>query len=454
MFSTTDTIVAMATPPGRGGIGVVRISGGEAGAVAQRVLCGERALAPRHATIVRLGTMPAGCGVRDLAIATAFPAPHSYTGEDVVEISAHGSPVILRGIVEDAVNAGARLAEPGEFTLRAFLNGRLDLVQAEAVGDLVEAVTPLQARVAFDQLDGTLTGAIGEIEQELFDLVARLEASIDFPEEGYHFITPGDVGDALERIAGGIGGLLGRARRGRMIREGRQVAILGKPNVGKSSLFNSLVGTERAIVTAVPGTTRDLVSEEVDLAGLRVRLVDTAGLCETQDVVETVGVARARAAGSVADALIVVLDRSRGLDRDDERLLEETARQERLVVVNKIDLPPAWGESELVGIEAAWVSMETREGLAQVHAGVRALVEGGEPPGEVPAVTNARHIGLLEQAGAVLGQITKQVQLGRMPEDVVLADLRLAAQALWEITGRRTTEELLRAIFSRFCVGK
>ena len=244
-------------------------------------------------------------------IVTYFPAPASYTGDDVVEISAHGSPVILQAIVSAAIAGGARLAEPGEFTLRAFINGRMDLLQAEAVADLIESVTPLQARAAFDQLNGTLTREIGAIDAALFDLIARLEASVDFPDEGYHFIEPGSVATAIDGVLMRIEALLASARTGRVVREGLQVAIVGEPNVGKSSLFNALVGTARAIVTEVPGTTRDLVSETIDLEGLRVTLVDTAGARETVDVVESEGVARSRQAAQTADLTLLVADQSR-----------------------------------------------------------------------------------------------------------------------------------------------
>ena len=283
----------------------------------------------------------------DEVVTTYFPAPHSYTAEDVVEISAHGSMALLGEIVRAAIGAGARLAEPGEFTLRAFLNGRLDLVQAEAVADLVDAVTPLQARVAFDQLEGTLTRAIGALDRELFDLAARLEASVDFPDEGYHFVGPGEAGAVLERVRDGIDRLLATSASGRVIREGRHIAILGKPNVGKSSLFNQLVGTDRAIVAAGPGTTRDMLRETIDLDGIRLGLVDTAGIRSSDDEVEREGVTRARGAAGVADLVVLVLDRSRPLEDVDRALLRETASSPRLVVVNKIDLAPAWQAEEL-----------------------------------------------------------------------------------------------------------
>ena len=249
-FSTHDTIVAIATPPGRGGIGVVRLSGPGALQIAQQLIAHDGELAPRHATLTKIRLQPADA--IDHAVATFFPAPSSYTGDDVVELSAHGSPVILEAVVRAAVAGGARLAEPGEFTLRAFLNGRIDLMQAEAVADLIDAATPLQARAAFDQLDGTLTRTIAAIDATLFDLIARLEASVDFPDEGYHFVQPGELARDLDALTDRTSALLIDARRGRLIREGLQVAIVGEPNVGKSSLFNALVGASRAIVTESP----------------------------------------------------------------------------------------------------------------------------------------------------------------------------------------------------------
>lgn len=447
-FSTSDTIVAIATASGRAAIGVVRVSGPDAARIVAHLtgrVGHDRRFEPRRATLAPVA------GV-DRTVVTFFPAPHSYTGDDVAEVSAHGSPVVLRAIVEAAVAAGARLAEPGEFTLRAFLNGRIDLPQAEAVADLVDAVTPLQARAAFDQLEGTLSKAIAEIDAALFDLVARLEASVDFPDEGYHFVEPRELETALDGLLARLDALLVDGRRGRLVREGLHVAIVGKPNVGKSSVFNALVGAGRAIVTAMPGTTRDLVTEVVDLDGLRATLVDTAGLRETDDAIEAEGVARARGAHQIADLVLVVLDGSRPIDDDDRGALAEAAGRRRLVVVNKCDLDAAW----IDGPERA-VRVSARRGTgmdALRQAMARAL--DVEPTRDSPAITNVRHLALVERGRAAVARARDAVAAagGLLSEEFVLADLQDARGALEEISGRRTPDDVLAHIFERFCIGK
>jgi tRNA modification GTPase len=449
VFSTDDTIVAIATPAGRGGLGVVRLSGPQAADIARLLLQLETPLQPRHATFARTQG--------DQVVATWFVAPHSYTGEDVVEISAHGSPVVLRQIVETAVGGGARLAEPGEFTLRAFLNRRIDLVQAEAVADLIDAVTPLQARAAFDQLEGTLTERIGDIDADLFDLIARLEASLDFPDEGYHFVDTGEAAETMRSIENRIAALLCEAKRGRLIREGARVAIVGKPNVGKSSLFNALLRAGRSIVTPVPGTTRDMITEKADIGGLRLELIDTAGVRQTADEVEVEGVDRARRALTTADSVVVVLDLSRPLDDQDFDLLAETSRSTRLVVANKADLPPEWSSADLqTPVEI--VSSKTGEGLDQLQHAMRAVLEGSNPvmQRDTAAITNVRHAALLERARSSLGRAVGAVDNpdGAIAEEFVLTDLQDARAALEEVTGKRTSEDVLRHIFSRFCIGK
>ena len=451
MFSTSDTIVAIATPPGRGGIGVVRLSGASALHVAGDLLDLRSALQPRHATFARVNG--------DHVVATYFPAPHSYTGEDVVELSAHGSPVVLRQIVEDAIHRGARLAEPGEFTLRAFLNGRIDLIQAEAVADLIDSVTPLQARAAFDQLEGTLTERITNICDELFDAIARMEASLDFPDEGYHFIDPSEAAVLLRGLERRLAALLCDARLGRLIREGARVTIVGRPNVGKSSLFNALVRSGRAIVTPLPGTTRDVLTETVDVDGLKLDLVDTAGIRETVDQIEREGVARARKAWTTADLVIVVLDGSEPLQGEDLDVLCETSAMRRLVAINKSDLAAAWDHADLrLESAPAAVSSKTHAGVNALRQYIREMLEGNSSttPRDTAAITNVRHAALVERARGSLRRACESLEDpgGPVPEEFVLTDLQDARGALEEVTGKRTSDDLLHHIFSRFCIGK
>ena len=454
-FTPSDTVVGIATPPGRGGIGVVRLSGGEARTIARALLARDAPLEPRYATHSYVKGRPSDAAPIDEVVATFFPSPHSYTGEDVVEISAHGSPVVLRAIVDAAMASGARLAEPGEFTLRAFLNGRIDLPQAEAVADLVDAVTPLQARAAFDQLQGTLTRTIGEIDRALFDLVARLEASVDFPEEGYHFALPSALASEIDELASRADALVAEARRGRLLRDGLQIAIVGTPNVGKSSVFNALAGSARAIVTAVPGTTRDLVTETIDLDGLRVTLVDTAGVREAEDPAEVEGVARAQAASRVADLVLAVVDRSRPLEPGDRHVVSQTTDVKRLIVINKIDLEAAWAAEALTGSPAVEISATLGVGVEALRQAIQRALDV-EPSSEPPAITNVRHAALVARARDALTRAADAVRAegGSLSEEFVLADLQEARAALEEISGRRAPDDLLAHIFARFCIGK
>jgi tRNA modification GTPase len=440
-FSTRDTIAAVATPPGRGGIGVVRVSGPGALSIAAQLITHHGPLEPRHATLTKIAGH-SSADVVDHVVATYFPGPASYTGDDVVELSAHGSPVILNSVVAAAVANGARLAEPGEFTLRAFLNGRIDLMQAEAVGDLIDAATPLQARAAFDQLDGTLTRTIGEIDAALFDLIARLEASIDFPDEGYHFVEPDALAREIDALLARTTKLLADGRRGRLIREGLRVVIVGEPNVGKSSLFNALVGAPRAIVTEVPGTTRDLVTEVVDIAGLRITLADTAGLHDTDDPVEVLGVERSRRSAAVADLVLTVVDRSACRDLNIE--------YKGLVVANKADLRPAWDDPSTIAVSAT-----TGAGLDELRRRIANALDA-DLLCDRPAITNVRQIALVDRAHSAMTRGRAAALDGgqSMPEEFVLADLLEARCAFEEITGRRTSEDVLEHIFARFCIGK
>jgi tRNA modification GTPase len=450
MYSPTDTIVAIATPPGRGGIGVVRVSGPAVREVATALLGKELSLEPRRAT---LACVYAGGAPIDRVVLTLFPAPHSYTGEDVLEVSAHGSPALLGAIVDAAMRAGARLAEPGEFTFRAYLQGRIDLVQAEAVQDLVAAVTPLQARAAFDQLEGTLTARIREIDTALFELSARLEASLDFPDEGYHFVEPGSAAAEILTIVSKLDALLSDAQQGRLVREGAHVVIIGRPNSGKSSLFNRLAGTGRAIVTDIPGTTRDLVTELVDIEGLAITLVDTAGLHGAPaDAVEREGIARAQGAQAIADVVVVVLDTSTPLEGDDRDLLAAARSAPHVVVGNKSDLPSSWGGSEALQ-DIVFVSAKTGQGLPVLRRSIAAALSTREPLRDTPAVTNARHADLLARAAAALRRAAGAAD-SHTPEEFVAADVNAARALLEEVTGARTSEDVLQEIFGKFCIGK
>lgn len=451
MFASDDTIVAVATPAGRGGIGVVRLSGGDAAAIALKILDRSSPFTNRMATFTRLA-QPSGTPPGDEVLATWFAAPRSYTGEDVVEISAHGSPVVLSAIVQRALAAGARLAEPGEFTLRAFLHGKRDLVQSEAVADLIEAVTPLQARMAFDQLDGTLTGRIAAIDTGLFALIARLEASLDFPDEGYHFVAVEELPRLIDDVATQIKTLLGDARRGRVIREGATVVIAGRTNVGKSTLFNALVGADRAIVTDVPGTTRDLVTERVDIEGIPVTLVDTAGSRFTTDVVEQAGVSRGAEARKVADLVVIVLDATRAMDSDDQSVLDDTASGPRVIVINKSDIADG-SDRAISGETALRVSARSGAGLDQLRRTIAEQLCGGEALHDTAAISNTRHVALLDDARRHL-EAGMSACASAAAEEFVLTHLQSARACLDEIVGRRTSDDVLRHIFEHFCIGK
>ncbi|MFN7917588.1 MAG: tRNA uridine-5-carboxymethylaminomethyl(34) synthesis GTPase MnmE [Vicinamibacterales bacterium] len=442
MFSTNDTIVAIATPAGRGAIGVVRLSGPSSSEIGSRLLQPKQPLEPRVATLARLETE----GVKDDVLATFFRGPHSYTGDDVLELSAHGSDAVLQGIVQGAIRAGARLAAPGEFTLRAYLNGKFDLIQAEAVADLIEATTPVQARAAFEQLDGTLTHALTSCEQRLFELEAEVEASIDFPDEGYHFIDPSTLAARVEGVVEDIDSLLSSANRGRLIREGLRVVIAGPPNAGKSRLFNALVGANRSIVSEVAGTTRDMVSEVVDFDGLRVTLVDTAGLTESTDPIEREGVARALDAVGGATVAVVVVDGSSA--RVDVNL--DTPASRCVFVASKADLPSRWSDAGCLPVSAI-----TGVGLDRLVARISEVASGDEGLKDSPRISNVRHITALERTRDLLGRLVRDLLSERVPsEECALIDLRGARQQLEEIVGRRGSEDVLAHIFARFCIGK
>jgi tRNA modification GTPase len=445
-----DTIVAVSTPPGRGGLGIVRISGDEARAIAERLLRFRRPPSWRPWTVT-LAELPDPEGhTVDQVLVSFFARPRSYTAEDVVEISCHGSPVVLRYCVERACSLGARLAEPGEFTLRAFVNGRIDLPRAEAVRDLIEARTLYQARIAAQQAEGSVSRRLAPVKDQLTNLVALLEAGIDFAEDDVPVASAAEIVARLDPVIAAIRELVSSFSYGKLVHDGLVLAIVGRPNVGKSSLFNRLLEQDRAIVTDIPGTTRDLVSETASLGGIPVKFVDTAGVRQGEDLVERLGVERTFQAMADADLTLVVVDLSQPIEEADRELIERARRQGRFLLVgNKSDLPR---RAELDEPHVV-VSALTGDGLSELRRRIlEAIAPGG--PDEVPPgfITNARHERLLRDALAALERARQNVEA--VPHEMLLVDLYSAMQALDELTGATTAEDILTRIFSTFCIGK
>ncbi|GMU43281.1 MAG: tRNA uridine-5-carboxymethylaminomethyl(34) synthesis GTPase MnmE [Xanthomonadales bacterium] len=440
----TDTIAAIATPAGSGGIGVLRLSGPQALAIA-RVFLGSPAK-PRHAHRCRF--RDAGGDVIDDGLLLAFPAPHSYTGEDVVELQAHGAPVLLAALLRRCIELGARHARPGEFSERAFLNGKLDLAQAEAVADLIAAGSEAAARAAMRSLDGEFSRRVHALGRQLVELRVYIEAAIDFPEEEIDFLRGDELRARFAAVDLILHELLAGARRGQRLRDGLRVAILGEPNVGKSSLLNALAGHDRAIVTAIPGTTRDVLLEHLDVDGLPVTVVDTAGLRETTDEVESEGIARARREAAKADLVLWVVDESR-----DSGPGARGAASSRITVHNKLDLSDAEARIERRA-DGTHVHLSAKTGaglpllrrVLREHAG---LTEGSA--GDFSA--RARHVDALERCRAALATARAQALTDGHGE-LAAEELRIAHEALGEITGRMRADELLGAIFASFCIGK
>jgi tRNA modification GTPase len=447
-----DTIVAIATPPGRGGVGMVRISGPEARPLAQSMLQLKHPLEAGRAVFAEL-VEPHSRERIDESVVTYFAKPHSYTTDDVVEISAHGSPVVLRHIVELALAGGARLAEPGEFTMRAFLNGRLDLTQAEAVRDLIESQTLYQAKVAAQQLDGALSKRLQPIKKILVDLIAMMEAGIDFAEDDVAVLPPEQIQARIEAVQCPLEKLRDSFAYGKVVHEGFTLAIVGRPNVGKSSLFNRLIERERAIVTASPGTTRDLVTETVALGGIPLKLVDTAGLRHSTDEAESIGIRKSYEALSDADMVLVVLDSSSQLATEDHELLEATKNRKTIVVANKADLGDLCLPAR-EGLKIVKTSALTGEGIDQLRAEILAVLSGDSTSEhEAGFLTNIRHQRLVEESLASLGAAQQAVR-SDIPHEMMMIDLYGALRPLDAITGETTADDILNLIFSRFCIGK
>ena len=390
----------------------------------------------------------------DEAVVTYFAKPHSYTGEDLVEVAAHGSPVVLEMLVRLALRGGARLARPGEFTERAFLAGRLDLTQAEAVRDLIEAQTLYQARIAAEQMGGALSRRVHPAKQKLVELVALLEAGIDFAEDDVAVVLSEEIVIRIDAISGELAELARSFEYGRMVHQGLRLGIVGRPNVGKSSIFNRLLEKERAIVTAVPGTTRDVVTERLSLGGIPVELVDTAGLRETKDEAEAIGVRKAREVLADADVVLVVLDASVPL-RDDERaLIASLAGRRVLVVQNKCDLPGDNGEEELaLPSPGLRISALTGEGILQLREALAETVRNPMGESEGGILTSLRQFEAVDGALASL-RTARGAAGGAIPHEMLLLDLYTTLRQLDSLTGETTAEDILNRIFSSFCIGK
>jgi tRNA modification GTPase len=469
-----DTIVAIATPPGRGGIGVIRLAGPEARAIAQPMLRLSRDLEPNRATVCDL-IDPCGPDIPvresanaiatqpriDEVVVTYFAKPHSYTTDDVIEISAHGSPVVLRHIVELALARGARLAEPGEFTMRAFLNGRLDLTQAEAVRDLIDAQTLFQAKVAAQQLEGALSNRLKPIKKELVDLIALLEAGIDFADDDVSVAPDATVLTRIAEVKTPLEQLAATFKYGQIVHQGLTLAIVGRPNVGKSSLFNCLVESDRAIVTAQPGTTRDLVSETVAIGGIPVELVDTAGIRKALDEAESIGIKKSLEALADADLVLVVLDKTQPPTQEDAELLRQIQSRPALVVENKSDLLGSCGDGQLGRVSSAVpnsppiipTSAVTGEGIPALRAAILHHVTGDSVQQESGFLTSVRHQKLVTDSLAALANATAAIG-NKVPHEMLLLDLYAALRPLDEITGATTTDDILNLIFGTFCIGK
>ncbi len=447
-----NTVVALSTPRGRGALAVIRLSGPQAIAIAQRLAPLDE-FEPRHATLTKLRSA-GGEEVLDQVLLTCFPAPHSLTGEDVVEISCHGSPAIARRIVDATIELGAVLAAPGEFTLRALRNGKIDLAQAEAIRDLIAAQTDAAVKQAARQLNGELSNALDPFKQKLIEVIVLLESALEFVEDDLPAPQLNQIDETLVSVIAGVNRLSQSYSAGRLLQDGARVAITGRPNVGKSSLFNSLVRSERAIVTDVPGTTRDTLSESIDIGGVPVVLTDTAGLHETSDNVETLGIERTHRAMGDADLVLVVLDGSTEVGPEDRELLDRTADTRRIVVLNKSDLPASGSLSRCVpGVEAINVSARTGEGLSSLHSAILAkLNSDGSEDGSL-LITNARHYDLLCNAKREL-EVALECLRDRRSEELVVAPLHNALKLLGQITGETTTEDILSEIFATFCIGK
>ncbi|WP_371375722.1 tRNA uridine-5-carboxymethylaminomethyl(34) synthesis GTPase MnmE [Sporomusa aerivorans] len=457
-----DTICAIATAIGEGGIGIIRISGPEAITIADTLFnskSGKKAVTiPSHQVVYGNIVDPNSQETVDEVILFVMRGPRSYTREDVVEIHCHGGPVPLKRILALTLQQGARLAEPGEFTKRAFLNGRLDLAQAEAVIDIIRAKTDASLRVAVGNLSGKLSEQIKDLRHAILGMIAQLEAAIDFPEEDIEETAAAEVARLITRVSSRLDVLLATAQTGKILRDGLATVIIGKPNVGKSSLLNALLRENRAIVTDIPGTTRDIIEEYVNIRGVPLKIIDTAGIRDTADTVEKIGVERAKELVGQADLILLLLDSSSPLSPEDRAVLALLPGRKAIVLINKSDLPPRLEMDEVgqytQGRLVMKISVAQEEGLAELEEAIADMVYSGQvAQGEAAFVNNVRHAAALRQARDRLSDAMATIEAG-MPTDCIVVDIRSAWEKLGEVTGETVGDDILDQIFTQFCIGK
>jgi tRNA modification GTPase len=456
MLNPTDTICALSTPPGRSGIAVVRLSGTECLPMLRQI-SGKAMPEPRKACLRRLTDLRSGEEI-DEAVVSFFAAPQSYTGENLVEFSLHGNPAIITALLDTLCHLGARLATPGEFTMRAFLRGRIDLAGAEAIHDIIEARTLYQARVAGRQRNGALAKELQPVKDRLIEAIVHLESAVEFAEEDLPTVSRKAIFDFLGGAARRVEKLIHSFRKGRIVREGFTLAIIGPPNAGKSSIFNALLGRNRSIVTDIPGTTRDLVAEDAAIGGIPVRLEDTAGLRAGGGEIEKLGMERSRQAAADADVVLLVVDASRNLTEEEYDMRRQLTSPAGIVILNKSDLPAHVTEEEKRALSGSWpyidASAKTEHGIDEARSVILKRISGGEESSRDDfLITNLRHCQALEKTLAGLERGGHALQKG-LSEEFALFDLRNALDALGEITGETGVENLLDEIFSRFCIGK
>lgn len=457
-----DTIAAISTPPGEGGIGIVRISGDEAVEIADRVYrLGKKKLENQDTHTIHYGRIynPKTDEPIDEVMVTVMRAPKTYTREDIVEINTHGGVMAVNKVLQVVLQNGARLAEPGEFTKRAFLNGRIDLSQAEAVMDVIRAKTDKAMGMAVRQLDGNLSRLIRKLREDILETLAQVEVNIDYPEyDDVEEMTSQLLLEKAQSVKTQVSHMLETANQGKILRDGLATAIIGRPNVGKSSLLNVLLKEEKAIVTEVAGTTRDVVEDYVSVKGVPLRLIDTAGIRETEDVVERIGVERSRKALNEADLILLVFNQNEPLTQEDRVLIQATEEQHRIIILNKMDLENNLDVDELKqlveGTPIIQTSIVTQEGIDALESNIADLFFSGQT-GERDAnyVSNIRHIGLLQDAESALEDVIMGIESG-MPVDLVQIDMTRAWDYLGEITGDSVQDELITQLFSQFCLGK